>query len=321
MKNLLILSILLICLPAQSQNETIASKTTAAKFEQLYNADQYQEIFNLFSANMQQALPLNKTSEFLSGLKRQAGTIKNREFLRYEQGISALYKTQFERATFAVYIALDNNNKINGLFVKPYTESNYPVLKRNLSELILPFNGEWTVVWGGTTKDLNYHVEHQAQKGAFDFVITDEKGKSYASNGQNNTDYYAFGKDIISPCDAEVVLVVDGVKDNKPGELNPIYAPGNTVILKTANKEYLFFAHFKQQSIVVKQGQLIKQGDLLGRCGNSGNSSEAHLHFHIQNIEDMNKATGASCFFQSIMLNDTITKDYMPIKGDKVRNN
>src|SRR5699024_1052259 len=112
--------------------------------------------------------------------------------------------------------------------------------------------------------------------------------------------YYAFGKEIIAPCDAKVVLVVDGVKDNKPGVMNPIYLPGNTVILKTANNEYLFFAHFKQHSIVVEQDDEVKQGQLLGLCGNSGNSSEPHLHFHIQNAENMNRATGIKCYFENL---------------------
>jgi len=82
----------------------------------------------------------------------------------------------------------------------------------------------------------------------------------------------------------------------------------------------LFFAHFKQHSIVVKQGQKIKQGELLGLCGNSGNSSEAHLHFHIQNIEDMNHATGAKSYFSDILVNGELKKEYSPIKGQKVKN-
>jgi hypothetical protein len=52
--------------------------------------------------------------------------------------------------------------------------------------------------------------------------------------GESNEDYYAFGKELYAPCDGEVVLLVDGVKDNIPGVLNPIYIPGNTVIIKTA---------------------------------------------------------------------------------------
>lgn len=313
--------ILLILIPILSfgQTEKKTSKKVSAEFEKHYNSDEYQKIFDLFSPEMKSALPIEQTTDFLKGLKSQAGKIQKREFIKYEQPYAS-YKTTFERAVFAVNISLDNNAKINGLFVKPFKEENLPKLEKNKTELILPFKGEWTVFWGGDTKELNYHVESEAQKNAFDIVITNQNGKTFKTDGKTNEDYYAFGKELIALCDAEVVLVVDGVKDNKPGELNPIYVPGNTVILKTENNEYLFFAHFKQNSIVVKQGQKVKQGELLGLCGNSGNSSEAHLHFHIQNIEDMNKATGAKCYFDEIIVNGELKKDYSPIKGEKIKN-
>jgi murein DD-endopeptidase MepM/ murein hydrolase activator NlpD len=178
----------------------------------------------------------------------------------------------------------------------------------------------WSVTWGGDTKELNYHVESKAQKNAFDLVITNENGLSHKTDGIKNEDYYAFGKDIIAPCEGEVVLVVDGVKDNVPGVLNPIYIPGNTVIIKTPNNEYLFFAHFKQHSIAVKQGQKVSQGQRLGLCGNSGNSSEPHLHFHIQNVEDMNSATGVKCYFEKILVNGQTKDDYSPVKKEKISN-
>ena len=301
------------------QTEKEIAKKISAEFEKHYNSDEYQNIFDLFSPEMKSALPIEQTTDFLKGLKSQAGKIQKREFVKYEQTYAS-YKTTFERAIFAVNISLDSNAKINGLFVKPFKEDNLPKLERNKTELILPFNEEWTVFWGGDTKELNYHVESEAQKNAFDIVITDLNGKTFEMDGKTNEDYYAFGKELIAPCDAEVVLVVDGVKDNIPGELNPIYVPGNTVILKTANNEYLFFAHFKQNSIVVKQGQKVKQRELLGLCGNSGNSSEAHLHFHIQNVEDINKATGAKCYFEEIIVNGELKKDYSPIKGEKIKN-
>jgi len=133
-------------------------------------------------------------------------------------------------------------------------------------------------------------------------------------------DYYTFGKELIAPCDGEIVLVVDGIKDNKPGELNPMYAPGNSVIIQTDKNEYLFFAHFKQNTIKVKQGQKVKQGELLGLCGNSGNSSEPHLHFHIQNVEDINAATGVKCYFDKLNVNGQIKTDYSPIKNEKISN-
>jgi len=302
------------------QTEKETSKNISAEFEKNYNSEEYQEIFEMFSDEMKTALPIEQTTDFFNGLNNQAGKITSREFIQYENGTYASYKTTFERGIFALNISLDKNSKINGLFVKPFKEGNLPKLERNQTKLILPFKGEWTVFWGGDTKELNYHIENEAQKGAFDIVITDENGKSYKNSGEKNEDYYAFEKELIAPCDAEVVLVVDGIKDNKPGELNPIYIPGNTVILKTNNGEYLFFAHFKQNSIVVKQGRKVKKGEILGLCGNSGNSSEPHLHFHLQNVEDMNKATGAKSYFEEIYVNGRLKKDYSPIKNEKIKN-
>ncbi|SHJ27936.1 Protein of unknown function [Mesonia phycicola] len=320
MRNLSLILLILIPLLSFGQTEKETYKRVSAKFEEYYNSNEYQKVFDLFSTEMKSFLPIEKTTDLVNGLKTQAGKIEKREFTKYENGTYASYKTNFERALFSVNISLDKNGKINGLFVKPFKESNLPKLERNKTKLILPFKEEWTVFWGGDTKELNYHVESEAQKNAFDIVITDKNGKSFKTDGKTNEDYYAFGKELIAPCDAEVILSVDGVKDNIPGELNPIYVPGNTVILKTENDEFLFFAHFKQNSIVVKQGQKVKQGELLGLCGNSGNSSEAHLHFHIQNIEDMNKATGAKSYFSEIFVNGQLKKDYSPIKGEKVKN-
>lgn len=304
---------------AFGQTEKISNIIVADSFELNYNADNFDAIFLSFSTEMQKVLPLNSTREFLKGLKTQAGKIIKRQFVKYEQSFAS-YKTNFERALFAVNISVDNNSKINGLFVKPFKESNLPKIIRNNTKLILPFNNEWTVVWGGDTKELNYHVESEAQKNAFDILIKNENGQSYKTTGSTNEDYYAFGKDLIAPCDGEVVLVVDGVKDNIPGISNPIYVPGNTVIMKTQNNEYLVFAHFKQHSIAVKQGQKVSQGQLLGLCGNSGNSSEPHLHFHIQNVEDMNSATGVKCYFDQINVNGQYKTDYSPIQKDKISN-
>ena len=313
----LLLSLTVCSLFAQSEKESY--KSVSASFEKFYNAENYESIFDLFSPETQKALPISRTKEFLTSLKSQAGNITKRKFVKYEQTY-ALYKTNFERALISLNISLDNNSKINGIFVKAFIEDTLPKPERNKSKLILPFNEEWTVVWGGDTKELNYHVETVAQKNAFDIVIKNEKGISYKTDGLTNEDYYAFGKELLSPCDGEIVLVVDGVNDNSPGTLNPVYIPGNTVIIKTKNNEYLLFAHFKQNSIVVKKGQSVKQGQLLGLCGNSGNSSEPHLHFHIQNTADMNSATGIKCYFESLKVNGLIKSDYSPIKNDKISN-
>jgi len=316
----ILLTLILLPIFTFGQTEKENYKKVSAQFEELYNTAEYEKIFEMFADEMKAALPLEQTKAFFEGLDAQAGKITSREFDKYEMGTYASYKTKFERATFAVNISLNESGQINGLLVKPFVDSNLPKLERNTTKLVLPFEGEWTVFWGGDTKEQNYHIDSPAQTGAFDMIITDEDGKSYKTDGATNEDYYAFGKELTAPCDVEVVMVVDGVKDNIPREMNPVYVPGNTVVLKTENEEYLLFAHFKQNSIVVKQGQQVKQGELLGLCGNSGNSSEAHLHLHIQNVEDMYKATGAKCYFNEIFVNGELRSDYSPVKSDKVKN-
>ena len=300
------------------QTEKPSYKTVVAQFETFYNSQNADSIFAMFSDEMQKALPLAKTIELITGLHSQVGKITKREFIKYQSTLAS-YKTTFERGLFALNISLDGNSKINGLFVKPYVENNLPTPARNTTKLQLPFKDEWTVIWGGDTKELNYHVESRAQKNAFDMVVTDSKGRSYKTDGQSNEDYYAFGKEIIAPCDGEMVLVVDGVKDNKVGEMNSFNVGGNMVILKTAENEFLVFCHFKHLTIQVKEGQKIKAGQLLGLCGNSGNSSEPHLHFHIQNAENINVATGIKCYFDNLVVNGQIKTDYSPIKGDKIK--
>jgi murein DD-endopeptidase MepM/ murein hydrolase activator NlpD len=316
---LFILTFLLVNI-AVAQNETTISKTVANEFQEKYNAKDYEGVFTMFAKEMKDFMPHDKALAFLNGLHTEAGNIKERIFMKYPQANVALYKTTFERVVVALFISVDANSKINGLMVKPYVTEKLPELKRNISKLILPFNEEWTVFWGGDTKEQNYHVAYKSQKNAFDMIITNAAGKSHKNDGKNNEDYYAFGKDLIAPASGEVVLVVDGVKDNKPGVTNPNYVPGNTVIIKTSNNEYLFFAHFKQHSIKVKQGQKIQQGDLLGLCGNSGNTTEPHLHFHIQNVEDMNIATGAKAYFEEILVNGELIKEHSPVKFEKIKN-
>lgn len=321
MKNILLGVILtLITGNIFGQVEKPIYKVVADKFEKEYNLGNYDNIFAMFSIEMQNALPIDKTREFLVGLKSQAGDITQKEFIRYENQSYASYKTKFERALFVVNISVDNNSKINGLFVKPFKADNLPIITRNKTKLILPFKDTWFVFWGGDTKELNYHVENEAQKNAFDFLIIGESGKSYKTNGKTNEDYYAFGKELVAPCDGEIVLVIDGVKENIPGEMNAFDVGGNAIVLKTANNEYLVFCHFKHQSIKVKEGQKVVQGQLLGLCGNTGHSSEAHLHFHIQNVEDINKAIGVKCYFDKLIVNEELKIDYSPIKKDKISN-
>ena len=98
------------------------NKVVTEKFVRNYNDDDYNGIFSMFADVVKEELPIDKTTEFLKGLKSQAGNISNREFVKYENGTYASYKTTFERAVFFLNISIDDNSDINGLFVKPFVE-------------------------------------------------------------------------------------------------------------------------------------------------------------------------------------------------------
>lgn len=318
MKKILSIVFLFIGAALFSQ-EKEAYKKTATTFMNLYNAEDYTAIFNMFDANMKAVLPLDKTIAMFTNNIAPAGKIRSMEFLKLKS-TAHVYKTTMENVVLDFTISLDDTNKINGLFASMHQpESPGPKLERNTTKMILPFREEWDVFWGGTTVEENYHVAYNNQKYAYDLLIIKD-GKSFKTNGKTNDDYYVFGKKLYATCDATVVQVITGVKDNIPGQLNPKQLTGNTVVLKTANAEFLMLAHFKEKSIVVKEGQQVKAGEFLGLCGNSGNSSEPHLHLSLQNVKELRNAAGGKLFFDKIKVNGEIKEDYLPVKNDKIQN-
>ena len=126
MKKLLLIALLIVgCMFGDTivvQTERKDNKVVTEKFVRNYNNNDYNGIFSMFADVMKEALPIDKTTEFLKGLKSQAGNISNREFVKYENGTYASYKTTFERAVFVLNISIDDNSDINGLFVKPFVE-------------------------------------------------------------------------------------------------------------------------------------------------------------------------------------------------------
>ena len=164
----------------------------------------------------------------------------------------------------------------------------------------------------------------QSQQYGFDFTIIDEEGKPYEKLGENNEDYYAFGKEVLAPADGTVTDVITGVRDNPPGFKNPFSALGNAIYIKHSENEISILAHLKEGSITVKAGDTVKKGQVIGLCGNSGNSSHPHIHYHIQNTPFMHLATGIKCYFEKIILtkngDETEKIEYSPSKGEFISN-
>jgi murein DD-endopeptidase MepM/ murein hydrolase activator NlpD len=94
---------------------------------------------------------------------------------------------------------------------------------------------------------------------------------------------------VLSVADAKVFAAVDRYKNQIPGELPHDItleeADGNHIVLDLGNAKYALYAHLKPGSIMVKEGDTVKRGQVLGIVGNTGNSSAPHLHFHVMSSE------------------------------------
>jgi urea transporter len=158
-------------------------------------------------------------------------------------------------------------------------ETNLRLYRRRLSEpLHLPFFGTWFVsqgVDGGET-----HKGRLAH--AWDFMVQDERGRTFATPGYRLSDYHAFGLLVSAPGAGRVAAIENNVRDNPPGKVNKEQNWGNWVIVEHSPLEYSILAHLQQGSVRVKPGDRVSAGTVIGSCGNSGYSGQPHLHCQLQ---------------------------------------
>jgi hypothetical protein len=161
----------------------------------------------------------------------------------------------------------------------------------------LPFDGVWYVA--AEHSYLDPHKRFLAETYAYDFLQIGPNGKSYQRDGLQNSDYYAFGKKVLSAQSGTVVYVRVDITDNQPGDPNLNTPGGNVVIIDHGNGHFGYYAHLRARSVSVKVGTKVKAGDPLGEVGNSGDSSEPHLHFHMMNADNPDQADGIPVVFEN----------------------
>ena len=315
----LLLLLIFFSLSSFSQNEQPNYERFVSVFTERFNSGDYDGIYDLYDAGMKNTYTNIETRNFFeNNINRLTGEIKSMQFYTLQEG-AHVYRVVFDKSVADLTVTLSPQNKINGLLISKPKSLGIPILERNITFMSLPFNGEWFVYWGGVTEADNYHVREVTQQYAYD-ILKVENGASYDADPLLNESYFAFGEDIIAPCDARVVKVIDGVPDNIPGETNEQQLTGNTIVLRTDRDEYVLLAHLMKGSIFVEEGQDIRKGEILAKCGNSGNSTEAHLHISLQNAPDMEDSIGAKLYFDRIEVNGEIRLDYLPVKEDFISN-
>ncbi|NPA35004.1 MAG: M23 family metallopeptidase [Chlorobi bacterium] len=143
-------------------------------------------------------------------------------------------------------------------------------------------DGKYVVIQGGSTVALNYHGFVEEQRFALDIVKMKWGWRASGIFPPENDRYYVWEDSVFSVCNGTVIKVVDSLPDQNPSltRFDSINPAGNHVIVTCDKGFNLLYAHFRQGSIAVKENDTISKGAFLGLVGNSGNSTEPHLHIH-----------------------------------------
>jgi murein DD-endopeptidase MepM/ murein hydrolase activator NlpD len=317
MKVLALIVVLAVTALAQDQVDGVEQKIIQA----MNNGDSA-SLVSLFNPAMRDAVPEPKIKEILAHFQQQFGKIVKTESSTRPAPGSAVYRIRFERGLADLNLVLDGGGQIAGLRIVPVTDLTAGAQKHE-TKLSLPFKGTWLIFWGGNTPETGgQHLQAPPQRFAFDILGVGLDGKTRQGDGSKNEDYYAFGRELLAPADGVVTEVVSGVRDNQPGSMNPYSAVGNAILIEHRAGEVSLLAHLKKDSIRVKAGDHVTRGQVLALCGNSGNSSEPHLHYHLQNSAAMQDGLGIPVHFDAVFVTKEGKKEarseYSPVKGDIV---
>lgn len=163
----------------------------------------------------------------------------------------------------------------------------------------LPTDAPMRVIWGGDDVSHNHHASLPDQRWAYDLAVA-----PLLVGSSRLEDYGCWGTPVVAPVSGVVRVAHDGEPDQVPGKpSNDRTAPlGNHVAIALDGGGYLVIAHLQAGSVVAREGETIREGAPLGTCGNSGNTSEPHVHIHAQRQDPqgrpINFSEGLPLFFR-----------------------
>jgi hypothetical protein len=176
------------------------------------------------------------------------------------------------------------------------------------TKLHFPLVGDFMVVTGHATTEGGH--EERSQLYAYDIVALGPHLELLRGDGSKNSDFVGYGLNIMAPGDGVVVYSRNDVTDNPssgnqdlPSLLKlpdpPWGVAGNCVVIDHGNGEFSLLAHMQPGSVHQKRGDRVKQGDVLGRLGNSGATTGPHLHYHLMDGPVLLKSDGLPSQFEN----------------------
>lgn len=164
----------------------------------------------------------------------------------------------------------------------------------DLAEISAPFHGQWAALNGPSNSSGHRRLvlgldgrTAIGQRFAIDFLQLDSTGSSHHGDPRKNENYYAYGTPLMAVADGVIAATKDSIPQNIPGAtsravpITMITVGGNYVAIDIGHGRYALYAHLQPGSLRVKVGDHVKRGQVIALLGNSGNSTEPHVHFQI----------------------------------------
>ena len=204
--------------------------------------------------------------------------------------------------------------------------------------LSLPFRGAWRVQNSPANRVPSHGTDALGSSYAIDLVPVDAQGRSAPRTWRGLLSpeppevFVGFGRPILAPVSGEVEAVHDGEPDHEGRRSQLALVPymlgqsrrarrgaaglaGNHLIMAIGAKgPFVLLAHLQRGSVQVQPGQWVNVGDPVARCGNSGNSTEPHLHLQVTDSTDWNSARGLPFTFRG-----GDGSDWLPTNSEIVR--
>ena len=191
----------------------------------------------------------------------------------------------------------------------------------------LPFAGEWLVANGGVTRETSHSWDMLNQRYAYDFVKPADEMPDEPHSGKRNLESFpAFGRPILAPDHGTVIRVREGERDyGSPGtgavDMRCRDIRGNHVLIQHRPDEFSLLAHLRAGSVAVAVGERVHVGQKIGECGNSGHSTEPHLHFHVQDRRSFYAACGKIIVWKALRRDDAMATGCADLtRGERVGN-
>ncbi|HVP56399.1 MAG TPA: M23 family metallopeptidase [Candidatus Eisenbacteria bacterium] len=309
----------------------VMSASAKSRCRQLFGDFESGQSAALYAAFSQQMKKPGSSTQ-LATLSKKVGTELGREekmlgenFAPDMIAANTIYSrfSKFSKAKDPIYTVIAINQQGEILLFQfrpsPPAPGNRYVDYKATTKLRLPFDGDWFVYEGGREIYQNSNAYRDAERYSVVFTVVKD-GRTFSGDGTKNEQFYCYGQPVVAPADGTVVMINDSFADNAPGRSESVMPAGNRVLIYHGHKEYSLLMHLKQNSIKVKSGAKVKQGDVVGECGNSGKSPAPHLEYRLQNSRGVPLPYSLPAQFVDYVADGTAVASGEPVRGQHVHN-